>query len=71
MSRLRLSTQLVALLLGAVALVVLATSLAGTAALRSYLVDRIDDQLRAQRQPGEAPGRGRGHADGALGWRST
>jgi two-component system OmpR family sensor kinase len=42
-----LRTQLLALLMGTVALVVLATSVAGTAALRSYLVDRIDEQLVA------------------------
>jgi two-component system OmpR family sensor kinase len=46
LARLPLRTQLVALLLLSVALVVLVTSLAGTAALRSYLVDRIDDELQ-------------------------
>ena len=47
LARLPLRTQLVALLLGTLALVVLAASLAGTVALRSYLVDRLDAQLRA------------------------
>jgi two-component system OmpR family sensor kinase len=46
LARLPLRTQLVALLLVSVALVVVVTSLAGTAALRSYLVDRIDDELQ-------------------------
>jgi two-component system, OmpR family, sensor kinase len=46
LARFPLRTQLVALLLLSVALVVLVTSLAGTAALRSYLVDRIDDELQ-------------------------
>ena len=65
LARLPLRTQLVALLLLSVALVVLVTSLAGTAALRSYLVDRIDDELvEVVRDPelgarGPGPGRGR------------
>ena len=42
-----LRTQLLALLTGTVAVVVLLTGLAGTAALRSHLVERIDDQLRS------------------------
>ena len=40
-----LRTQLLALLLLTAALVVLATSLAGTVALRSYLLDRVDANL--------------------------
>ena len=57
LARVPLRTQLLVLLLGAVALVVLVSSLAGTAALRSYLVDRIDDQLRASlAQPPPGPG---------------
>ncbi len=61
LSRLPLRTQLVALLLLSVALVVLVTSLAGTAALRSYLVDRIDDELVQviQRPPVDDRGPGR------------
>ena len=63
LARLPLRTQLVALLLLSVALVVLVTSLAGTAALRSYLVDRIDDELVAVVRDGVpdvgAPGHGR------------
>ena len=47
LSRVPLRTQLLVLLLGTVVLVVLATSLAGTVALRGYLVDRIDAQLTA------------------------
>ncbi len=59
LARVPLRTQLIVLLMGTVALVVLATSLAGAAALRSYLVDRIDDQLRASIDgPGRGPGRG-------------
>jgi two-component system OmpR family sensor kinase len=60
-----LRTQLLALLLLSVALVVLVTSVAGTVALRSYLVDRIDDELAAvvrdpaPDQRGPVPGRGR------------
>lgn len=65
MTRVPLQTQLLVLLLGTTALVVLATGLAGTAALRSYLVDRVDSQLVAvARQPdagldgdGRGPGR--------------
>ena len=63
LARLPLRTQLVALLLGTIALVVLATSLAGTVALRSYLVDRLDTQLREtvaaplDVRGGPAPGR--------------
>jgi two-component system OmpR family sensor kinase len=53
-----LRTQLLALLLLSVALVVLVTSLAGTAALRSYLVDRIDDELVAVVQSPPQDGRG-------------
>lgn len=45
LGRVPLRTQLLALLVATVALVVVATSLAGTAALRSYLVTRIDQQL--------------------------
>ncbi|MCW2613445.1 MAG: Sensor protein [Frankiales bacterium] len=66
LARVPLRTQLLALLLATVALVVLVTSLAATAALRSYLVDRIDDQLvdslRAEQVEGRGPGgpRGRG-----------
>jgi len=60
LARLPLRTQLVALLLLSVVLVVLVTSLAGTAALRSYLVDRIDDELvQVIERPPQAPGRGR------------
>lgn len=65
----RLRTQLVALLVGIVALVVLITSLAATAALRSYLVDRVDDQLRASLlrtgdgRPGGLPGHHRSRPD--------
>ena len=65
LARLPLRTQLVALLLLSVVLVVLVTSLAGTVALRSYLVDRIDDELvQVVQQPprdlrGDGPGRGR------------
>ena len=63
LARLPLRTQLLALLLLAVALVVLVTSLAGTAALRSYLVDRIDDELvqvvQAPPQDGRGPRPGR------------
>ena len=65
LARLPLRTQLVALLLLSVVLVVLVTSLAGTVALRSYLVDRIDDELEqvVQQPPrdlrGDGPGRGR------------
>ena len=63
LARLPLRTQLLALLLLSVALVVLVTSLAGTAALRSYLVDRIDDELvqvvQAPPQDGRGPGPGR------------
>jgi len=53
-----LRTQLVALLLGTVALVVLGTSLAATAALRDYLVKRVDGQLveTLQREQGRGPG---------------
>ncbi len=46
LARFPLRTQLVALVLLIVAFVVLVTSLAGTAALRTYLVDRIDDELQ-------------------------
>ena len=63
LARLPLRTQLLALLLLSVALVVLVTSLAGTAALRSYLVDRIDDELvqvvQAPPRDGRGPGPGR------------
>ena len=45
LSRIPLRTQLIGLLLATVALVVVATSLAAVAGLRSYLVDRIDAQL--------------------------
>ncbi len=47
LGRLPLRTQLLALLLTTVAVVVLVSGLAGTVALRTYLVDRIDLQLRA------------------------
>ena len=64
LARFPLRTQLVVLLLLSVALVVLVTSLAGTAALRSYLVDRIDDELveviQAPPQDDRGPGRGGG-----------
>ena len=63
LASLPLRTQLTALLVAAVALVVLVTGLAGTVALRSYLVDRIDDQLEASvdAPPGRPRGRdGRG-----------
>ena len=64
LDRVPLRTQLLALLLGTVALVVLATSLAATAALRHYLVDRVDatlvDALRREQGvgPGDRSGRG-------------
>ena len=59
MSRIALRTQLLVLLLGTVALVVLGTSLAGTLARRSYLVERLDRQLvRAADQPLQLDGRG-------------
>ena len=45
MTRLPLRTQLLALLMLTAALVVLVTSLAATAALRGYLLDRVDDNL--------------------------
>ena len=45
LARLPLRTQLIALLLVTITLVVLATGLAGTVALRTYLVQRIDTQL--------------------------
>jgi len=61
LSRVPLRTQLVLLLTGTIALVVLATSLAGTAALRTYLVDRIDAQLVASLAE---PVDGRGGPDG-------
>ena len=61
MTRVPLRTQLTVLLMGTVALVVLVAGLAGTVALRSYLVDRIDDQLRASlREPARGPDDGRG-----------
>ncbi|MDP9496451.1 MAG: HAMP domain-containing histidine kinase [Actinomycetota bacterium] len=51
-----LHTQLLALLLLTAALVVLATSLAGTVALRSYLLDRVDANLAlSARTAGERP----------------
>jgi two-component system, OmpR family, sensor kinase len=67
LARVPLRTQLLGLLLLSVALVVLVTSLAGTVALRTYLVDRIDDELVAVtrgplldvRGPDPGPGRGR------------
>lgn len=66
LSRVPLRTQLVLLLTGTIALVVLATSLAGTAALRTYLVDRIDAQLVASLA---APVEGRFGPDGPAGRR--
>ena len=63
------------LLTGLVALVTIGmvvSSVVTYTALRSFLVDRIDqqrDELRAQRQPPH--GRRRAHAVGALGGRST
>ncbi len=45
MTRLPLRTQLLGLLLLTAALVVAVTSLAGTLALRGYLLDRVDDNL--------------------------
>ena len=64
LDRVPLRTQLLALLLGTVALVVLATSLAATAALRDYLVDRVDstlvDALRREQGPGPGGRGGRG-----------
>ena len=64
LDRLPLRTQLLALLLGTVALVVLATSLAATAALRDYLVDRVDatlvDALKREQGPGPGGRGGRG-----------
>ena len=64
------------MLVATVALVVLATSLAGTVALRSYLVDRLDAQLREtvaaplDARGGPAPGRrgppARRRGDGAA-----
>ena len=67
LARVPLRTQLLVLLLATVTLAVLATSLAATAALRSYLVDRIDRQLVGALQtppegrpgPGDPRGRGR------------
>ena len=60
--RVPLRTQLLVLLLGTVGLVVLVSGVAGTAALRSYLVERIDTQLVASAEgpldgPGGGPGR--------------
>ena len=64
LDRIPLRTQLLVLLLGTVALVVLATSLAATAALRDYLVDRVDatlvDALRREQGPGPGGRGGRG-----------
>ena len=55
--RVPLRTQLLVLLLGTVGMVVLVSGIAGTAALRSYLVERIDTQLRASADlPPEGPG---------------
>ncbi len=55
--RVPLRTQLLVLLLGTVGLVVLVSGLAGTAALRSYLVERIDTQLMASvDMPPDGPG---------------
>ena len=61
LARVPLRTQLTALLLISIAVVIAATGLAGTVALRSYLVDRIDEQLVASVQdpPPRGPG-GRG-----------
>jgi two-component system OmpR family sensor kinase len=64
LARVPLRTQLLVLLLGTLALVVLATSLAGTVALRSYLVDRVDDQLRASLRVPAPPDGGRGGPGG-------
>ena len=50
LARVPLRTQLTALLLVSIALAVSATGLAGTVALRSYLIDRIDEQLVASVQ---------------------
>ena len=55
--RVPLRTQLLVLLLGTVGLVVLVSGVAGTAALRSYLVERIDTQLDASLDaPPDGPG---------------
>jgi len=62
LARLPLRTQLIALLVAIVALVVLATSLAGTVVLRRYLVERIDKDLaQVVQQPVQGPGRDGGH----------
>ena len=58
LARLPLRTQLLVLLLGSIAVAVLVTSLAGTAVLRDYLVERIDDQLvQSAREPGALGGK--------------
>ncbi len=61
LSRVPLRTQLLAVVVGAVALVVVVTALVGTAALRGYLVDRVDAQLVSalgrERGPDREPGR--------------
>ena len=65
LARFPLRTQLTALLLALLGLVLVATSLAATVVLRGYLVDRVDAQLAtAIREPGGAqpPGR-RGRAE--------
>ncbi len=56
LSRVPLRTQLVALLLGTVALVVALTSVAGSVALHDYLVNRIDVQLAAALEDPGGPG---------------
>ena len=67
LARFPLRTQLTALLLALLGLVLLATSLAATVVMRGYLVDRVDAQLAtAIREPGgpqpPPPRRGRAEA---------
>ncbi|MBC7373463.1 MAG: HAMP domain-containing histidine kinase, partial [Frankiales bacterium] len=59
-ARVPLRTQLTGLLLISIAVVVVATGLAGTVALRTYLVDRIDGQLVASVQESRRELAGRG-----------
>ena len=67
--RLPLRTQVLLLVIGAVALVVLTTAAASTVALRSYLFDRVDDDLVATARALQAPGGQDGLAGGADGGR--